>query len=72
MTAQSHPYVVTTYPTQSAAMLAASRVAFNTGLACEVRSAMEVRGVDRLPVWVLATVTEAGAQVAAETLERFA
>lgn len=72
MTMKTHPYVVATYPTQSAAWLASARVAANTGLAVEVRTAVEVVGAVRRPCYVLATVTESGAMVAAQTLERFA
>jgi len=72
VSAKSHPHVVATFPTQSAAWLASARVAANTGLAVEVRSAVEVVGTVRRPCYVLAVVTESGAMVAAEMLERFA
>lgn len=72
MTAKTHPAIVATFPTQSAAWLASARVTANTGLDTEVRSGIEVCGTSRRPCYVLATVTESGAQVAAEMLERFA
>lgn len=71
MSAQSHPHTVTTFRSQGDAQRAYAVAYSATGLSLEVRSAVEVCGAERRPVFVLAAVTESGAFVASEALRSY-